>query len=137
MDLQLMFTGPGSGSAGVEAASPSGSTRLSDSPRTTQALLPSQLSPAGQQTELKDAHESQEQNRQLEDIRQTTLKVNDYMRLSDTHLEFIVAEQTGRIIVQVVNSQTQEVIRQIPPEHVMRFAKTMSQLRGLLFEAQG
>lgn len=137
MDLEWMFTGRGSGASGVETATPSGSTRLSDSPRTTQALLPSQLSPAGQRTELKDAHKSQERNRQLEDIRQTALKVNDYMRLSDTHLEFIVAEQTGRVIVQVVNSQSREVIRQIPPESVMRFARTMTQLRGLLFNAHG
>lgn len=137
MDLERMFTGPGSGGAGVETTTPSGSTRLSDSPRTTQALLPSQLSPAGQRTGLKDAHPTQERNRQLEDIRQTALKVNDYMRLSDTHLEFIVAEQTGRVIVHVVNSQTKELIRQIPPESVMRFANTMTQLRGLLFEAHG
>ncbi|MCE5229609.1 flagellar protein FlaG [bacterium] len=137
MDLQLLFTGPGGGVATAETASPSGSQRLSDSLYKTQALLPSQLSPAGQRTESKDAIEKQEHNRRLEDIRQTILKVNDYMRLSDTHLEFIVAELTGRIVVQVVNTQSGEVIRQIPPDSVMRFAKTMTQLRGLLFEAQG
>jgi len=78
-----------------------------------------------------------EQTRLVDDIRQTAEKINEYLRIADTHLEFSVSEQTGRIVVHVIDSETREIVREIPPETMNRFAKRMTLMRGLLFEASG
>ena len=138
MDLTPMPARPGSPGAREGRPAPSGSNWSSKGARATNALLPGQLSPAGKLGDTQEVAEpSQEQLRLLEDVRQMARKVNDYMRLSDTHLEFIVTEGTGRIIVQVVDTDSEEVVRQIPPETMQRFSQTMDHLRGLLYEGLG
>lgn len=64
-------------------------------------------------------------------------KATAYMRRAETHLQFVVSEQTGRIKINVIDSETQEVIRQIPPESMMRFAERVTQMKGLLFDTRG
>ncbi len=133
----MMYNPQAAAAARVKPSSPPGTHRMSNSSGTTIALLPSQLSPAGQKGgEQELTNFSQEQKSQLEEIRQTAQSVNDYMRLSDTHLEFVVGEETGRIVIQVVDTDSSQIVRQIPPESVLRFGDTMNQLRGLLFQAQ-
>jgi len=110
---------------------------LSLSPRQTEALLPSALNPVGQGDGQQDVSSNKQEQSRLEDIRQMADKANAYMQMADTHLEFKVSQDTGQVIITVVNSSTNEVIRQIPQQSLSRFSKQLSQMRGLLFEAQG
>lgn len=128
------------------AKAPSGSEPLSMSPRQTEALLPTELEPPGAQPNptqpepegIQDVAEpKQEQSRLVEEARKLAEKANSYMKLADTHLEFNVSEQTGRIVISVVESDTKEVVRQIPPDALDRFASRITQMRGLLFETTG
>lgn len=130
----------------ARAGALSGSEPLSMSPRQTEALLPTELAPPGaQQSEpqrelegIQDVAEpKQEQSRLVEEARKLAEKANSYMKLADTHLEFNVSEQTGRIVISVVESDTKEVVRQIPPDALNRFANRITQMRGLLFETTG
>jgi len=45
----------------------------------------------------------------------------------DNHLRFQKDRHTGRMVVQVVNSKTDEVISQIPPEYVLSLAEDLKQ----------
>lgn len=124
--------------SGRKPAALSGSDQVSMNPRQTAALMPTELAPVGPGADLQDVTgNQQEQSRLVDDIRQTAEKANSYMQLADTHLEFAVSEQTGRIVISVVKSDTKEVIRQIPPETLSRFANQITHMRGLLFEASG
>jgi flagellar protein FlaG len=120
-------------------AAPSGSNQMSMSPRQTAALMPTEFAPAGQGAETKQdvAETKQELSRLVEDMRQMASKANAYMKQADTHLEFQVSEVTGRVIISVVNSDTKEIVRQIPPDTMTRFSDRMTQMRGLLFETSG
>ena len=61
-------------------------------------------------------------------------------------LSFVVSEDIGRTIVSVIDRETDELIRQIPPEEVVRVATALQDLReqnatqlggsGLLLEEQ-
>lgn len=129
-------------SAGA-AKAPPGSEQLTVSPRQTAALLPTEMTPtsqnpASQGVDIQDVTgKKQEQSRQVEDARQLAEKANSYMRQADTQLEFKVNEQTGRVVISVVASDTKEVIRQIPPESLHRFADRITQMQGLLFDTTG
>ena len=119
-------------------SAPSSSEQLPLSPRQTEALLPTELVPAGGQAEQQDVlSKKQEQSRLVDDIQQMAEKANVYLQQADTHLEFKVSDETGRVIISVVESDSQAVIRQIPPESLARMADGLSHMRGLLFEING
>ena len=48
--------------------------------------------------------------------------------------EYRVHEGTNRIIVSVMNTSTQELIREIPPEETLDALEKMWELRGILFD---
>ena len=120
------------------ATGSSGSAAMSISPRQTEALLPEYLSPAGKGANEQDVNGNEQQQSSLvDDARQTAEKANQYLTLADTKLRFRVSELTGRIVIDVVDGETEEVVRQIPKESMERFANQMTKMRGLLFEAEG
>ena len=123
---------------GRKAIAPAGSDQVSMSPRQTDALLPTEFIPMGGGDAQQDVSgNQQEHSRLVDDIQKKADKANAYLHLADTHLEFKVSEQTGRVVISVVESDTQQVVRQIPPETLDRFANKITQMRGLLFEATG
>ncbi len=68
------------------------------------------------------------------DLTAATEKLNRYARSLGRDLQFTVDAQDGRTIVRVLDSQTKELIRQIPPENVLRMARRIGELhQGQLF----
>ena len=56
----------------------------------------------------------------FEEIEKEAEKVNQAAKNSDRTLNFSVEKDTGRIIVKVIDTETDEVIRKLPPEDVKR-----------------
>lgn len=52
------------------------------------------------------------------------------------NLLFSIDDDTGRTIVKIVDSQTDEVIRQMPSEEVLAISKAIDKLQGLLIKQQ-
>lgn len=48
------------------------------------------------------------------------------------NLQFTVDKDTGKDVVKVVDTETHEVVRQIPPEETLARAKALNHLAGLL-----
>jgi flagellar protein FlaG len=71
-------------------------------------------------------------------IEATKANVQELQRLSDMvmghKLQFNVNEDLNKVIVRVVNSKTNEVIREIPSEEVQKFQSRLKRQIGLLFD---
>lgn len=52
------------------------------------------------------------------------------------NLLFSVDEDTGKTVVKVIDSNTDEVIRQIPSEEFIALSKSLGQLQGLLLRQE-
>ena len=52
---------------------------------------------------------------------------------SPVDLNFKVDDKTGDVIVSVMNKDTEEIIRQIPPEEMVKVRQRMVELRGVLY----
>lgn len=50
------------------------------------------------------------------------------------NLQFSVDEETGRSVVKIVDSSTDEVIRQMPSEELLMIAKALDKFTGLLLK---
>lgn len=69
-------------------------------------------------------------DRQLQDA---VNRVSDLVRMMKRDLEFSVDESTGRTVVKVLDAESGEVVRQIPPEEVLAVAENLEEVRGMLF----
>lgn len=63
-------------------------------------------------------------------------QINDAMQMVRRDLEFSVDDETGRAVVKVLESQSEEVIRQIPAEEILTIAENLEEMRGILFNGQ-
>ncbi|MCX7012425.1 MAG: flagellar protein FlaG [Candidatus Sumerlaeota bacterium] len=67
-------------------------------------------------------------------ISQVNAKLAESM--ASPSLQFSVDKKVG-IIVKVVDTNTKEVIRQIPPEEMVTLAERMEDMKGLIFNQTG
>lgn len=54
-------------------------------------------------------------------------KVRELMQKNQRSLDFEVAEEENRVIITVIDKETDRVIRQIPPEDVLQIADSIDQ----------
>ncbi|EUJ10203.1 flagellar protein FlaG [Methylophilaceae bacterium 11] len=59
-------------------------------------------------------------------------KLNDYVAPALQTIQFSIDQESERIVVKVVDTATQKVLRQIPNEEVMAITKTLDKLQGLV-----
>ncbi len=69
-----------------------------------------------------------------EEAKKIVSEINNHLQISNTELNFSVDKETEKMVLKVVNSQTGELIRQIPAEDVLRLAARISKLLGVLVD---
>ncbi len=82
----------------------------------------------------KDARSEDAQSGQVseKDLQEALSRVREVFQKADPRLEFSVDQDTDRVVVKVVNGESGEVIRQIPPKEVLDLARSLEQPTGLL-----
>ncbi|MCU4121072.1 flagellar protein FlaG [Variovorax sp. N23] len=60
--------------------------------------------------------------------------VNAALEIRSIGIQFEIDKDTDKVIVKVVDRNTGEVIRQVPNEEVVRIAKVMGEMSGLLVD---
>ena len=61
-------------------------------------------------------------------------KVNKALKGIDTRLEYSVHKETGDIMVKVINEETKEVVREVPPEKIIDLVVKLQELSGLIID---
>jgi len=112
--------------ANVEAISGS---RLMPVPGAAEPSPPKQnpLPPDQQKPEQKNS-----QTRQ--GLAEAVSQVNRTMEIYRTELRFILDEESKEIMVKVINAETGEVIREIPPEWVLNIVADVKKMLGLILD---
>ncbi|EXI77638.1 MAG: flagellar protein FlaG [Candidatus Accumulibacter appositus] len=57
--------------------------------------------------------------------------VREFVKPINSNLEFSVDDDTGQLVVKIIDRTTKEVIRQMPSEEMMAIAKTLDSIKGL------
>ena len=69
------------------------------------------------------------------DLEKAVSEINDYVQTLNRSLQFSVDDDSGRTVIKVIDPQSDEVIRQIPPEEILAIARVLQeQVKGALFE---
>lgn len=95
------------------------------------AGAPVQVQPAQQRPEVQAA-QPQTAPQEQENLEQTLQGAQEAAEAAGANLQFTIDKDSGKTIVKVVDSQTSEVIRQIPSEELLALARSMSKTEGLL-----
>ena len=68
-----------------------------------------------------------------DELSQSIQKLTDQIQKFNRDLQFVADEATGKRIVKVIDSNTGNVIRQIPPEEVLKIMQNIDNMSGLIF----
>ena len=72
----------------------------------------------------------------LSDVREAVNELNTKIDSQAVRVNFDVDEETGRIVVQVKDVETGDVLRQIPSEEMLDFARNASKGVGVTLDTQ-
>jgi len=97
--------------------------RTADTPRGSDTLEPNAVSAAEKGTEA-------------EKVKSAVSEIEKVLSSSRRNLEFSTDEESGKIVVKVIASETGELIRQLPSEEALRIAHSLSDVNSLLFDAK-
>ena len=67
-------------------------------------------------------------------IKSAVEHANQTMRHAKTKCEFSYHEETKRVSIKVIDEETEEVIREIPPEETLEMLSKMWELAGLMVD---
>ena len=123
--LKAVSAHPSQGSAAVQAPAkhdeePGGSVRAVT---TATTAIPARL------PEQKDQDSKQQIAGAVKDI-------SSFFQTEQRSLAFSLDMDSGKLVMQIRDTKTNEVIRQIPSEDVLKLAKRLDDLTGILFKAQ-
>jgi flagellar protein FlaG len=133
--------------AGIQPLAPSSSSRSLHQQATpgseTQTPPSGLVQAAGQQQTVGPTNKSEpgtfNEKKERPDKQQVTeavKNVNEFFQLVRRTLQFKIDEDSGRSVIQIKDEETNKVIRQIPSEEILRIAKELDRLKGLLFEGK-
>ena len=85
-------------------------------PRVAQAAAPTQAPPGAQAAQ------------------QAARRINEFLRSSSASVEFVVDDQSREVVVRIVDSETKQLIRQMPSEEMLALSHALDRVTGLLLQ---
>jgi flagellar protein FlaG len=64
-------------------------------------------------------------------------EVNAFLSSSNSHVQFQVHEASQRMMVEVIDDKTQEVVKTIPAKELLDLAAKIGELVGTLLDRRG
>ena len=92
----------------------------------------SRKNPEVQKQDVK-VQQQEQQKLSKELIEKVIQQLKEKLSLLNTQLNISIDKDTDEIVIKVVDKQTNKVIRQIPPEYVLKIAKYIDEITGLLY----
>lgn len=107
----------------------------------TSSSKTNQASQVSSQTVAVSANQNTEEARkqreeQAQALRDKVAELNDYVQHLDRKLQFSVDDASGQTVVKVIDSETDELIRQIPEQKLLEVKNALEEYRGILFETK-
>ncbi len=93
-------------------------------------LIETQQAEAAQVAQSADAEVSRAS------LEEAIQQLNRAVSILNHRLNFSVDDTTGRLLAKIIDAETNEVVREVPPERVLEFVRRFREFMGLLFDEQ-
>ncbi len=77
-----------------------------------------------------EGEESKEYDKEVREIHRV---LQENLKIDNFKLNFSVDKETRTVVVRVIDEETGEVIREIPPPELLAIAQELEKLKGILF----
>jgi len=74
-----------------------------------------------------DGKELPPENHEVKEIDDAVNEINSHFQASHREIQFAVDDGSGRTVIKVMDMDTKEMIRQIPSEEVLKFARMLEE----------
>lgn len=78
--------------------------------------------------------EDKQQDFSEKELIRTIEKANQKFEIYDKRLEFSIHEKTKQIMVKIINTENNEVIKEIPPEKILDMVANLMELAGIVVD---
>jgi flagellar protein FlaG len=75
-----------------------------------------------------------QQSHSKEQIKEIVESMNHFLKSSNTHLKFVFHDQLKEYYVEIVNDETNEVVKEIPPKKLLDIYAAMANYLGILVD---
>ncbi len=87
--------------------------------------------------EQKEVMEKQDKNKLKKELQKITEELNKALNPLNTSLKFQFNDKIDELMVKVVDTQNNKVIREYPPKEALELMEKMREIVGLLFDKKG
>jgi len=119
--------------ATAEAAARPVSANAQPAPDTGETVVISSNLEAGNNSAPNPPSGQSETQTTEEALSERIRELNQQMQNRATQVQFTIDDDTENVVVRVLNKETGEVIREIPPEEILNLKKAIEDMRGLVF----
>ncbi|MEK5334316.1 flagellar protein FlaG [Lysinibacillus sp. FSL W8-0992] len=116
-------------SQSIESGNPSGSVQTIQK-NSNEVTTNSVMLPINEKIEVK----TEEQSVSKEKLQQAVDSVNEFLQLNHSASKFVFHEGLDRYFVQVVDTETEEVVKEIPPKKLLDAFYEMQKLVGMIVD---
>lgn len=108
-------------------------------PKTTDKVLENSLKEKGPKEQVLNQQDIQKAKYDLQrdELQRAIDETNHMIFNDDNRFEFKIHERTGRIMVKLINKETDEVVKEIPPEKILDLVASIWDLVGILVDERG
>lgn len=89
---------------------------------------------SGSEKRLEPTSARPPQEVQKSELQDAVKRLNDFVAPSQSEISFSIDDESGVRVVKILDSQSKEVIRQIPSEEAIELARALDKLQGLLIK---
>ena len=70
------------------------------------------------------------------EVLEVVQKANAALRNNQSNLKFLVDTENGEPIIQIIDRETQEILKQIPSVEMLKIAKAIEKMQGVLMSRE-
>ena len=68
------------------------------------------------------------------DFEKTMESLKEYTGWGNFNIDFATDDQTGSMVIRIIDRDTGETVRQIPPEQILKLRSHLQEIQGLVFD---
>jgi flagellar protein FlaG len=115
--------------------SPGGFKPISNNEETSKVMV---IRKPDNQLENKNLFKDEKKEFSGEDIEASVDKINKQLLDNGvTEVKFVIHEETGSLMVKVIDTSSDMVIKEIPSEKLLDYAAGMERLKGIIVDEKG
>jgi flagellar protein FlaG len=91
--------------------------------------------PVDGQAALRPPQGSASEQLSTQEVKNTVVAFNEVFAQANVSVRYRIDENTDDLVISMVNRDTDEVLRQIPPDQILKMRQRLEELMGLIFDS--